>query len=566
MEKEFGKAYPTYKKATIHGKHDRYCWRELPTPPQRFGKIHLGRVVENREGNFIAFGGEVYRPDRQIQDQEDVCEYNEKVVLTSRNQLRANLQHNEGLRGEIDFFIRKHGSLIMENGDVLTLPENNRRPRYPFRIATYYVVQNILVLPMLLEGQMTPSLYDLISWIYRRAEGFTFAIKKKGPILIGSDPEFNVVDLTGTRIRADSFLQTGSQQQVGCDGSSATGELRPKEKSCPLAHAEELRQLMQELARKVGADTDWKVVTGGGGTVSPIGHHIHFSRVPDKDEIELLDLFVGVPGRKIEGSKRTGGQYESMGHDAIRTKPWGAEYRAPSSCLIPELATALYVTAYCCLMKWDHLDDKEKFKVVTDDETKIPTLESYLALDVTPDKRYSCHLEEYWKWCNGIDGRKIDPERDVLHRWDKNRKETKSVPGFKILWGQGVLDLLSKGKKKVRFLQYEEAEKVISLRVEKTYEEHVTAKDESKHKLGVQIFAPSSVLPDPTSGSASVKRAARKKMQHLQELKDKYGISKFAISESHDTIGLKFTPTLIKKFGTATKFSALLKDLFPILL
>lgn len=561
MEKEFGKSYPNFKKVQFHGKNDRFCWRDLPTPPTRFGRVYMDRVVENRDGHFIAFGGEIYQQARQIQDQEEICIYDGEVILTDRNQLRANLQDNHAIRGEIDFFVN-HKCLKLADGSFLTLPENNRSPRYPFRIASYFVVQNILVLPNLLAGEMTPSLRELISWVFEKVTTFSFAIKKRGPILIGSDPEFNVVDLTGNRIRADSFLKTGSQEKVGCDGSSATGELRPEEKCCPLEHAEELKCLMEKLARKVGADTDWKVVTGGGGNVAPIGHHIHFNRSLDKEEVELLDIFVGVPGRKIEGSKRTGGQYESIGREAVRGKPWGSEYRAPSSSLIPELAAALYVTAYCCLMKWDYLDDQEKFKVVIDDNTKVPTLDCYLALDVTPDKRYTPHLEEYWKWCNGIDGRRIDPERDVLHRWVPNRKEIKSVPGFKIIWGSGVKSLLSKSRKKVRFIEYEEAEKVVSLRVEKTYEDHITAKDESKHKMALQIFAPSKVLPDPANG----KRKARRKMEQLQMLKAKYGITKFTISESHDSIGLKLTPTLIQRFETVTKLSDLLKDLFPILL
>ncbi|NIU83189.1 MAG: hypothetical protein GWN17_05490 [Candidatus Korarchaeota archaeon] len=561
MQKEFGKAYPIYNAVDFHGNRDRFCWRELPTPPSRFGKVYIDRVVENRDGNFIAFGGEIYHRDRQIQDQEEICIYDGEVILSDRNQLGANLQRLDSLRGEIDFFIN-HKCLSLKDGSLLTLPEDNRRPRYPFRIATYFVVQNILVFPNLLIGEMTPSLHKLISWVFRKTETFSFAIKKRGPILIGSDPEFNVVDLTGNRIRADQFLKTGSQEQVGCDGSSATGELRPTEKCCPLEHAEELRTLMQKLARKVGADTDWKVVTGGGGNIAPIGHHIHFNRSLDKEEVELLDIFVGIPGRSIKGAKRTGGQYESIGREAVRGKPWGAEYRAPASSLIPELATALYVTAYCCLMKWDYLDDQEKFKVDIDDDTQVPTLQSYLALDVTPDKKYSCHLEEYWKWCNGIEGREIDPERDVLHRWVPNRKEIKSVPGFKIIWGSGVESLLSSSRKKIRFLEYEDAGKVISLRVEKTYEEHITAKDESKHQFALQIFAPSSVLPDPSSG----KKKALKKMEQLTNIKVKHDISKITISESHDSVGLKLTPTLIKKYKTATKLSELLIDLFPILL
>jgi hypothetical protein len=236
---------------------------------------------------------------------------------------------------------------------------------------------------------------------------------------------------------------------------------------------------------------------------------------------------VGIPALQIDGAKRPSTEYEVTGKRAVRSQPHGCEYRTPASSLIPELACALHVTAYCCIMKWETLAEGETFEFSINDTTNIPTIEAYRALDITEDKRYTPHLEEFWNWVNKKDGRKIDPKRDCLHFWIENRKEVKPVPGLKINWASNIFPRSNKDT----FVELASFDKISDISV------YIIQPVENEEDIIAHICCPS-----------EVGRSLNK--SRLEKLKIKYGISGIS-GFNNTTVKLGVSQALINKTRTA---------------
>ncbi|NIU84700.1 MAG: hypothetical protein GWN64_14810, partial [Candidatus Thorarchaeota archaeon] len=348
------------------------------------------------------------------------------------------------------------------------------------------------------------------------------------------------------------------REPIGTDGHQHTGELRPDPCKCPLELTRNIKKLMAELARKVGNDK--KVVTGGGGNIASLGHHIHFSFMLSSEEIDLLDNFVGYPALQIRGSKRPDSGYETLGRGAVRRQPHGCEYRTPASSLIPELTDALHTTGYCCVMKWHSLKEGEEFEWEVDNNTQIPTIDSYRSLDVTDNKKYVPHLEEMWKWANGVDGREINPKQDILHRWVEGREEVKPKPGLKINWSGDIFPSINKDT----FQEVEWMDEIYELSIsllpqteeetDKILQIHVTDEQQDKINEGE---------PKVLQGSDGT-GWAEEPLRQLRNLKIKYRLDKIPGYKSPNRkIGL--SKTLLNSLGGMTKLREFVLDVAKII-
>jgi len=169
--------------------------------------------------------------------------------------------------------------------------------------------------------------------------------RKKAPIQIkiGADPEFEVHGKTGNIISASRYFSgTSSADQVGVDGASHTGELRPKPGS-PERVTSNIRKLMKKVKDTLPAGFN---VGAGSGKNHPLGGHIHISGRP-QSEI-LLDKFEQFITQPLNAKSSTTDLRRSYGSPrSWRIQPHGWEYRSPCSWLAhPVITRGALVIAY----------------------------------------------------------------------------------------------------------------------------------------------------------------------------------------------------------------------------
>lgn len=530
MRKSVAKEYPVYDHPEVNsGDGSEWFQRNvLGNIPQRFAEVLHRRSKNHSDENFLMFDGDIgFNEDSRHCLQDAWFMYEEEpIIITHRTQMRNNLPE-----GDVDFYVR--GPISLPGGMHQNDPNSGRPMRYPYRVATYLPIRNVLAIKNFFHEEPTPSMLRLLAWIFEIIETVGYKYNSRGEaLLIGCDPEFNIADMMDERIYANTLFSTDPEAEIGCDGHSQTGELRPKPASCPLALTENINQLMHEIAKDFGNDK--KLQTGGGGDIDPIGHHIHFNKMLSSDEITLLDEFVGRPALGIKGAKRMGGDYETLGAGAVRRQPHGCEYRTPASSLIPELTAGIHVTAWCCVRMWEELPEGEEFIYDTDDNSGIPTLGSYLDLDTSRDKRYQPHLEEFWKWGTGHNDRKIDPKRDCLHMWVEGREEVRPKPGVKVSWSTNI----HPNDDKPRFIHIPEMEAIFDFSMFL-----LPSSDETEGKV-LQVC----IDPD---------EKGRVSMGELVALKSFYNIDKI-IGFDHPTRKLGFTEDLLEAIGNYSKLESFL--------
>lgn len=537
MRKSVAKAYPTYDQPEFYsGDGSAFCNAEyVKGVPKRFREVLHRRSRGPGETDFISFDADVgFELDGRhcLQDAWFMYE-DEPIVINNRNQMRGNLPD-----GDVDFFVR--GPIQLPGGSYVHCPNSGRAMRYPYRLATYMPIRNVLAVKNFLNSEPTPSMIRFLEWMFAKVSAVGYKYNTRGEaLLIGCDPEFNIHDMLDERIYANTLFSTDPEAEIGCDGHSQTGELRPQPAGCPVKLTENISKLLNDIARDFGNDK--KITTGGGGDVDPLGHHIHFNKMLSVDEVKLLDEFVGKPALGIRGAKRLGGDYEVLGMHAVRRQPHGCEYRTPASSLIPELAAALHCTAWCCVKMWEDLPEGQDFTWDTDDNTGIPTLESYVALDSSPDGKYKPHLEEFWKWANAVGDRRIDPKQDCLYRWVPGREEVKPKPGIKVNWSSSI----HAGTDKPRFISITSLDKIYDM----------------------SVF----ILPttDETDGNVlqvciDPEEKAKVPVDKLVALKDKYDIRRI-IGFDHPSRKLGFTNDLLDSIGSFTNLKKAVIELSKVL-
>ena len=157
-------------------------------------------------------------------------------------------------------------------------------------------------------------------------------------ITIGSDPEFGLEDEQGNQAMAYRYLPGGAEE-IGVDGHSDIGELRPKYSETPRGHLIEVAKLMSRVSEMVPSHI--KITAGSMARGNdPIGGHIHFGVRKRTFDIpkaaRALDYYLALPVAMIEVQssakyRRTQSSYGHLG--AWREQRHGFEYRTLPSWL-----------------------------------------------------------------------------------------------------------------------------------------------------------------------------------------------------------------------------------------
>jgi len=196
------------------------------------------------------------------------------------------------------------------------------------------------------------------------------------PLTIGSDPEFLLVEIraSGEQHLLPAYsiaLARTNFSQIGCDGNTTLGELRPKPSKDPIAHFKNIkalitisrrRYLRDTWHRKFGNSTALEMRAGSTGSLSnPLGGHIHFG-IHSTEKIKIgLDRYLSIPLLFIEQKpynqrRRTRyGRLATHYSDSMRSQYHGFEYRTPSSWIIePEITLGVLTLAYTIVSEAIH--------------------------------------------------------------------------------------------------------------------------------------------------------------------------------------------------------------------
>lgn len=164
--------------------------------------------------------------------------------------------------------------------------------------------------------------------------------------------------------------------EIGCDGQSALGELRPKHGNDPIEHFNEILKLMKKLNELLSPEIicykeDLQIkagaVQGEKDDIFQLGGHIHlgcnkYIKIQYWDE--YLSFFCGIPltlitdtenkfviryvGKVLESERNIRHKKEQYGeYGNYRSKTYGIEFRMPSSWLVsPQITIGALSLAY----------------------------------------------------------------------------------------------------------------------------------------------------------------------------------------------------------------------------
>jgi len=162
-------------------------------------------------------------------------------------------------------------------------------------------------------------------------------------ITIGSDPEFGLLNQDGRQAMARNYLSGDTTTEIGCDGHSDIGELRPLYSDTPRGHLYNVAALVERVGDIVPGNI--RITAGSMVADDGIGGHIHFGGCGDKfslsKALHALDYYLSLPVAMIEVQAsaryrrtRTGyGKLASVDDSAWRRQGWGFEYRTLPSWL-----------------------------------------------------------------------------------------------------------------------------------------------------------------------------------------------------------------------------------------
>lgn len=202
----------------------------------------------------------------------------------------------------------------------------------------------------------------------------------KNNIMLGTDPEFLIINKSTKMIVPANTIITNSDGDVGCDGRRSTGELRPQPSNSPYGLSKNVKALYKKLNNIITASSyngSVAVVAGGGKEHrESLGGHIHFGMTPSRSLITMLDDFIGIPLQKIKGGERASIEYGVIGD--MRHQPHGFEYRTPPSFVgDPKIFTYTMAVAKCICNTWVDLFNKE---IENFTYKATPSIEEYLTL------------------------------------------------------------------------------------------------------------------------------------------------------------------------------------------
>ena len=170
-------------------------------------------------------------------------------------------------------------------------------------------------------------------------------------IKVGADPEFEVRTDTGNVVGAYSYF-SGSTSQVGLDGASSTGELRPRPGS-PERVTSNIRKLITKVKNQLPSNYN---IGSGAGNRYPLGGHIHISgRTVSEQLLDKFEIFITEPLKEKSNTNVRGNYAQPR---SWRRQPHGWEYRSPCSWLAhPVITRGALVIAYAlCEMSDEDLE------------------------------------------------------------------------------------------------------------------------------------------------------------------------------------------------------------------
>lgn len=158
-------------------------------------------------------------------------------------------------------------------------------------------------------------------------------------ITIGSDPEFGLKFGDGKQAKAYDYLSNSTSAEIGCDGHSDIGELRPRYGETPREHLNHVAVLMARVSKEIPEHI--KITAGSMVAGDGIGGHIHFGNLGHsfafKRAARALDYYLALPIALIEVQKSAKHRRRQTGYGilgALRPQTWGFEYRTLPSWLL----------------------------------------------------------------------------------------------------------------------------------------------------------------------------------------------------------------------------------------
>ena len=174
---------------------------------------------------------------------------------------------------------------------------------------------------------------------------------------LGTDPELVLVNtIDDVVLNALDYLPKAAK--FGVDGHRFIAELRPEPAATPKDLVTNIRRTLALGGKKIQHLT-W--LSGAYKHRKPLGGHIHFGNIDASDKIlDALDHYLAILLAVTEdpeeaGRRRTTVFYGNNPYGLLgdlRRKPWGFEYRTPSSFLIsPALARGILVAAKAIVLE-----------------------------------------------------------------------------------------------------------------------------------------------------------------------------------------------------------------------
>jgi len=165
-------------------------------------------------------------------------------------------------------------------------------------------------------------------------------------LTIGSDPEFVIYDSSGF-VPAYDVVPESTSRQIGVDGCSSTGELRPTYARDPLTHFNNVKRLVQRLSRDY-LKGEYNAYAGSYHNSYPLGGHIHFGAKGynfDKTvaALDLISVFLQ-PLEDYDYNVKRRSTYGRLSD--TRYQPHGIEYRTPPSWLVHPAICKGYLCLY----------------------------------------------------------------------------------------------------------------------------------------------------------------------------------------------------------------------------
>ncbi len=202
--------------------------------------------------------------------------------------------------------------------------------------------------------------------------------------------------------------------EIGCDGCTATGEIRPHYGKDWRELYNNVRSIIFRLKDTFGNDAKF---FAGSGKNSPTGGHIHIGGLggqPSQELLSSLDALISRPLNSISDTTRRGG-YSAYGQ--WRSQHHGFEYRSPLSWLSsPKICKGALCVAYV-------LARKSPVRGIT-------TAEKLLKICNKREKRV---VENFYKEIEGVQNRRLILENvEVLQAW-KRGGIPKSVAKYSII-------------------------------------------------------------------------------------------------------------------------------------